>query len=1632
MVRLKNLAFCVGALTVLAGCGQEEQETQSQVRTVRDALTASAEALRILGFEDAADWNGSSANSSESSQGASSVGVSVNGWTEITSVPLSTLGTVAPLLSVDVQLPAATPYWGEVRVIVKLPSQGESYRDLGGASLTALTPGTFHTLEFPVPTDLRTKFAEQYTDLSFSVIINAPAGDYLVDNLSIGQDLEGGQSDSSASTSQLQLLSFSLPMGASPADIAVASQFGLELKDRVHIESSGDSLISSAEGAVDIGVEAEIDSVVSGDDVELRDRAVATGAVLAAGDVIKHNDVSIQGEETAGANVLPFDTFSWRARLPAISTEDYHLEPVSDLALSPGSYGALVVKPGTSIHLSSGEYTFNSIEVHSEGKLVIDDHQAPVVVYVRDTFSFKGSIQGVFRAVPQLLLVDLGVTTVFVESSFVGTLVVPNATLRLQAALPNGHTGTFVAKEFHAEPDTIIHHRSFPWHLLDTPTSEPLPVLVPHLLPESPVNLTATTEGGATSEQEEPVSFEVPDELRVSKGNAGMGTATLTFVTPSGTTVTCTYQGGATVPHPDNFLEFAKGLTYNFVSCSNGSVPGDTNQGTSFTLDVTGDDDSVLGPEVGVQVELALGGGCSGTLEQPITPLESRQLVEGFDWADTESVAETNDDGTPALYYANIYVRTDEELALLDTFFIHYQSKPLLTTEMAKYDGQCGTIQYEGDGEGIFVFAVIPGATYNRLREATTRSDIPADERVVFRAIVLRDVPAAMKNANGSLNYNALVAGGFYYRDQRTVTPGTAGAVTQGGGGGGKSWLSVVEFVVSVAEEAGSLATQALGAFDRWLNGRVTVHVDLNIMNRDPFFPSNTALQTGWGSRAGEELSVPGVEVEILQWAQHLNTLGVPLPTKFVGKVNANGRTDIDVTRNGTELLGLGGVTTRGTDGLCVRAENDAAMLASLFTANETCNFSKNDELDGDFNNFESDSNVDINTGNFDLHGLAQMTDVWQYARDVLNYRMRRARILTGYSAAVLSPDAGNEVDNEHGEQRLWAPCQGFPNAATDVAAWVGGLIPGVNILVHQMDTADIIMARNSRAKRSRGVLSHEYGHFLFCHLMAETRDLSLFTLETMWEGPTIQEKDDTRYINEAFADFIMGQVVGGKDYNWSAGDGGTAIQYDPDEDNPSFGSYEDYCISQERRGLLSGFRCFERNNAFSAEGIDSVGRLATLFHDFFDGATPGPRNPTNGDAFDLAPTSAPECAHHRNPVLNDPRDFQCLIHSQAYGDLMDERVSIPGPGLVDWITRDMLEFEGSNLKAPNESSLLKGLNKTARSSGASWCDTCQAFALHRVAPELEWPFETCGNRDVDISLDPDHCGACGTSCAAGEVCSAGSCQPSCGAGLTQCDRSCADLSTHPSHCGACNQGCIAGQQCINGTCTGYPSYVKELWQACVENELVSDIVGPPPVESLRMDAASCAECPPGQVSNDSGTCEDCPNGEVVEGNECQTCPETSIIDTLGRCCAVDANVDYDVVLAPSCPQSFGNVITDSCGNTVVAEFDNLDVLVENGESGLLKFGLIASGAESCEGTHQLTVYAEDSPGSWVAIGNTTFSGGQFDPPFCTFPVDATVYVGTDAIINGITKLRVVSLKIDGSTAASISLSTDFGICDPT
>jgi hypothetical protein len=146
----------------------------------------------------------------------------------------------------------------------------------------------------------------------------------------------------------------------------------------------------------------------------------------------------------------------------------------------------------------------------------------------------------------------------------------------------------------------------------------------------------------------------------------------------------------------------------------------------------------------------------------------------------------------------------------------------------------------------------------------------------------------------------------------------------------------------------------------------------------------------------------------------------------------------------------------------------------------------------------------------------------------------------------------------------------------------------------------------------------------------------------------------------------------------------------------------------------------------------------------------------------------------------------------------------------------------------------------------------------------------------VCVSLDTDRnqCGACGTRCGAGQVCSNGMCTTTCAELLSTCSDAmgtayCADLRRDPQNCGSCGRGCAPGQTCEASRCV---TSCSTGFTACMGTGGL-DAGGPGYCADLQTDRNNCGAC---------GTT--CPSGQVCDGGRCAVSCGSGTTNCNGTC----------------------------------------------------------------------------------------------------------------------------------------------------
>jgi hypothetical protein len=1191
-------------------------------------------------------------------------------------------------------------------------------------------------------------------------------------------------------------LPITLPRGVSIQEVVVGASESVELRDQTKVFGT----TAAANASVTIGNDARVADVTAKGNIRVGDRSKVQGNLKAGGTLTVASSASVTGTRQSRVNLGSPVTTTLPFRSEATSAGPINLGTNQSLDLSPGTYSGLNLGSGATLVLHTGTYFIRgSVTLEAQSTLSVESSHGPVQLYLEGALTFRGAIKSATVGVPQILVGKIGTGSVTIERSFTGLLIAPSATVALQAALPAGHRALVYGKTVRLEPGTVVNSYPFSWGSIDPALAPPIPADVPVIaLPRSPLDMpiAATpgdnggnagtagssgssgsgvgggssgssgtggtagssgtgTGGGATgtisttARPEGPITFTLPQSYPVSGGTIGSGCVDFEFKTTASQTVTCRYCGGSSTATPTSPAELNKGRTLHFQSCSDGLPRETPRTGTEFELST----DPIPGYPFTVNAPVTRDGACSENLEL-LSAAQTTQMRESFRWSGTRPA--TNADGTPALYYAWILIRTKEDALNLRRLFIHVLSRPLFSQELDQFEGRCGAITNPGDGTGTFVPVLIPGVTYNRLIQALTSPDVEGD-RTIFEAIIIRDdVPVAARNTNGSVRLDVLGQSGFQYLHYEPRPFAAFKDIQQDAGDVARALVSAVTFVAEVARTAGNLVTQALSAIDGLIRGRVDVKLHLHALTEDKAFPGRRKkMERAWGPSRGQPLAAPGLEVSLLQ-----KFLDLPVPTTSISHTDDAGT---------VRMSAVDGGNPRGS-GLCIRLKNDAALITDFLMPTELCDF-RGIQL-----RFDRPQERVLNISDLRLIGFYQAYDAYKWSEDVVGFSAPRARILSGFWAQTFTRK------NDQGESKLYTSCLSFgtflDDTALEVSIAAGQLslffpppMPVSALVLAEMFaavmlTTDIVMPVSNVPQfwNSRLVMSHEYGHYLFCAMMDEvdSRAVGQVVEHAVLSGDGDNQSSPVRYFNEAFADVVAGQVAGGANYGWLS-TSLTASRFFKE------GMREDYCVPNLPPADPTA-SCFDDNQrgvtlSDDEEGDESVGRIVTLLHDMIDGH----HQPLTS----LVPNDAAlwQTFSFQNSVL-EPEDDYLTLSTLSYGSKDDhlERVALPGAALRQY-ARAAANRMLSGYENFDDVDIYGSVNHVMRDHGRSWCDRCRVLALHSptmqpdhiFTPRVRDLFEHCiadsetaaalGERAPDpyARLDARTCTICPTGQVANE-----------------------------------------------------------------------------------------------------------------------------------------------------------------------------------------------------------------------------------------------------------------------------------------
>ena len=465
------------------------------------------------------------------------------------------------------------------------------------------------------------------------------------------------------------------------------------------ISNAGTGMTSTSQTAV--GLTANLWSVGG---VFLATGTTVAGSVTTAGTLTEQTGVTVGGTISQKASLTPSAT-TLSVTFPASNT-NVTLQPGASTSVAPGAYASVTVNSRATLTLSSGTYYIDSLDVEPQGVIALTG-SGPFVINVRTSFMAKGQVTvPALSPAPTFILVDAGSADVFLQTEFDGTLIAPNANVTLAAIGSASYHGAFFGKSITLQAGVQISHRAVGIGNV-TPVAE-CKISQPNGTFEAVFGYNASSLLGSVS-----IPIGTNNTFTPSPATRGQPTTFLAgrqhaqFMVPfNGLALTWALDGARTTASVA-LPECTPACVQNLVT------PGMP----QITKPLT-------------------------TPAPPLSPDESRAMRDSFRWADTLPVPETFSDGTPHIYYGQIYVNSPETVQALDYLRINYANSPLFEQEMEAYEAQ-GIQNYfmePYDGAGQFAYAFIPGAVYNAIRAAALDPNTPEE---IVRAFPVRPIPSS-------------------------------------------------------------------------------------------------------------------------------------------------------------------------------------------------------------------------------------------------------------------------------------------------------------------------------------------------------------------------------------------------------------------------------------------------------------------------------------------------------------------------------------------------------------------------------------------------------------------------------------------------------------------------------------------------------------------------------------------------------------------------------------------------------------------------------------------------------------------------------------------------------------------------
>jgi|GEM_PF-3292442 len=246
-------------------------------------------------------------------------------------------------------------------------------------------------------------------------------------------------------------VSLGFPSGFDQSNVALYSTQSLRIADAVQVKSADGvyaAAVNTGTSTLQVGAEGSTGTLLSGGPIVLNSRSTVNGNAQAGSTITVQDGVTITGRRLPNTPLGGLSKLRYSVQFPTAKS-GLSLEPDRTATLSPGAYTSLIVKSRSVVRLGSGKYFMDQLQLEPQAVLELNTSAGPVILNVRQSLNFKGTIKNSGGA-GSFFLSYFGTAATSIEAPFNGTIVAPNAILRLAPVGSPGHRGSFYAKAIDA------------------------------------------------------------------------------------------------------------------------------------------------------------------------------------------------------------------------------------------------------------------------------------------------------------------------------------------------------------------------------------------------------------------------------------------------------------------------------------------------------------------------------------------------------------------------------------------------------------------------------------------------------------------------------------------------------------------------------------------------------------------------------------------------------------------------------------------------------------------------------------------------------------------------------------------------------------------------------------------------------------------------------------------------------------------------------------------------------------------------------------------------------------------------------------------------------------------------------